>query len=105
MACIKRPATITCPNSLREAGHTGRTMSTISTMHAMPNRKRTVRKVNGGAYCMPILDARKPEPQMDTKYQARNESNQRRLAMAGITKIRVYLAACCAIAAGAGQSG
>ena len=90
---MKRPATITCPSSARDAGHCGRTISTMGIMHAMPNRKRSVRKVKGGAYCMPILEARKPEPQMVTKYQARNESSQRRLEWADITTARVYLAA------------
>ena len=53
-------------------------ISTMGIMHAMPKMKRAVRNVKGGAYSMPIFDARKPEPQMATKYHARNESNQRR---------------------------
>src|SRR5262245_14388163 len=51
-------------------------MSSIGTRHASPNRKRSVRKVNGGAYCKPILVAMKPEPHTVTKYQASAASNQ-----------------------------
>ena len=40
---------------------------------SMPNANRSVRNVNGGAYCNPTLVARKPEPQTTTKYQASQE--------------------------------
>jgi hypothetical protein len=39
----------------------------------MPTAKRSVRNVNGGAYCKPTFVARKPDPQTTTKYQASHE--------------------------------
>src|SRR4029077_13965567 len=86
IACIRRPATITCPNSVRDVGQRARVINTIGIMHRMPNRKRKVRNVNGAAYSMPILDARKPEPQITTKYHASRESNQRWRETAALTK-------------------
>jgi hypothetical protein len=68
---------MTCPSSGRDAGHNGRVMSTSGSMHRIPKMNRRVRNENGGAYSMPIFEARNPDPQMVTKYQARNESNQR----------------------------
>ena len=44
---------------------------------SMPNANRSVRNVNGGAYCNPTLVARKPEPQTTTKYQASQELEMR----------------------------
>src|SRR5208283_4653861 len=71
------------PNSVRLAGHRGRTTSTMGSRHARPNVNRNERKVNGAAYCKPILVATKPEPQTVTKYHASNVSSQRRSAPDG----------------------
>jgi hypothetical protein len=41
-------------------------MSTSGSMHRIPKMNRRVRNENGGAYSMPIFEARNPDPQMVT---------------------------------------
>src|SRR5260221_11921321 len=71
MACISNPATMICNHSRGAAGQRGRAISTIGARQSRPTIKRRHRNVNGAAYWIPALVARKPEPQMKMKYQVR----------------------------------
>ena len=77
MRCISAPATSTWANSVRPAGQRGLTISAKGMTNARPMAKRTARKVKGAACSRPMRVATKPEPQAETKYQARNVSSQR----------------------------
>src|SRR4051812_46801976 len=69
---MRRPATTRWPSSIRVSGQRGFHSSTTGARHNRPKPKRSVRKVNGGAYCSPIFVATYPEPHTATKYHARS---------------------------------
>src|SRR5258706_16142528 len=69
---MRRPATTRWPSSIRVPGQRGFHSSTTGARHRRPKPKRSVRKVNGGAYCSPIFVATYPEPHTATKYHARS---------------------------------
>src|SRR3954465_3469761 len=83
---MSRPAVTTCRSSLRDEGQRALAASAIGMRQAVPKANRSVRNVNGGACCNPILVATKPEPQTATKYQARAASSHLRCE-AGCTTV------------------
>src|SRR5258706_13258289 len=71
MDWVSSPARMICHPSRGAGGQRGRAISTIGGRQSRPTIKRRDRNVNGAAYWIPALVARKPEPQMKMKYQAR----------------------------------
>src|SRR5258706_10127004 len=109
---MRRPATTRWPSSIRVPGQRGFHSSTTGARHKRPKPKRSVRKVNGGAYCSPIFVATYPEPHTATKYQARSAFIDRRAFYGALCRksVAVQLGFCSAamrasIGGGVGEKG